>query len=93
LPARTQRFTTTSALLTSKLSKTVAKERKFEQLAQSLEEFSKAIDLDGNLLAALFNKALAQQALGMPRQAKESWTRYLQQDPASRGGRSAQESG
>jgi hypothetical protein len=35
------------------------------------------------LLEALFNKALAQQALNMPREAKESWTLYLQKDQSS----------
>lgn len=66
------------------LSKKVAKERRFEQLGQSLEEFTKATNLDGNLLEALFNEALARQALGMPRQARESWMLYLQKDPSSR---------
>jgi CHAT domain-containing protein len=65
------------------LSKTVAKERKLEELGQSLEEFTKATELDSNLLEALFNKSLALQGLGLPRQAKESWTLYLQKDPSS----------
>jgi CHAT domain-containing protein len=65
------------------LAKTVAKEKKFEELAQSLEEFTKATELDSNLLEALFNKSLALQSMGMPREAKESWTLYLQKDPAS----------
>jgi CHAT domain-containing protein len=65
------------------LSKTAAKEKKLEDLAQSLEEFTKATELDGNLLEALFNKSLALQELGLPRQAKESWTLYLQKDPSS----------
>lgn len=66
------------------LAKTVAKEQKFEGLAQSLEEFTKATELDGNLLEALFNRSLALQELRQPRQAKESWTLYLQKDPSSR---------
>jgi CHAT domain-containing protein/Tfp pilus assembly protein PilF len=65
------------------LSKTLARDKKFEDLAQSLEEFTKATELDGNLLEALFNKSLALQELGMPREAKESWTLYLQKDPSS----------
>lgn len=65
------------------LAKTVAKEKKLEELAQGLEEFTKATELDSNLLEPLFNKSLALQALGMPRQAKESWTLYLQKDPSS----------
>jgi tetratricopeptide (TPR) repeat protein len=65
------------------LSKTVAKEKKLEDLARSLEEFTKATELDGNLLEALFNKSLALQELGLPRQSKESWTLYLQKDSSS----------
>lgn len=65
------------------LSKTAAKEKRLEDLARSLEEFTKATELDGNLLEALFNKSLALQKLGMPREAKESWTLYLQKDSSS----------
>jgi tetratricopeptide (TPR) repeat protein len=65
------------------LAKTSAKEKKLEDLAHSLEEFTTATELDGNLLEALFNKSLALQELDLPRQAKESWTLYLQKDPSS----------
>ncbi len=65
------------------LAKTSAREKKLEALAHSLEEFTKAVELDGNLLEALFNKSLALQELGLPRQAKESWTLYLQKDSSS----------
>jgi CHAT domain-containing protein len=65
------------------LSKTLPRDKKFEDLARSLEEFTKATELDGNLSEALFNKSLALQELGLPREAKESWTLYLQKDPSS----------
>ena len=65
------------------LAKTSAQEKKLEALAHSLEEFTKAVELDGNLLEALFNKALALQELGLPRQAREAWTLYLQRDASS----------
>jgi tetratricopeptide (TPR) repeat protein len=65
------------------LSKTVAKEKKLEELAQSLEEFTKATELDSSLLEALFNKSLALQELRLPREARDSWTLYLQKDPSS----------
>ncbi len=65
------------------LSKTGAKEKKFEELALSLEEFTKAAELDGNLLEALFNKSLALQEMRLPREAKESWELYLRKDPSS----------
>ncbi|HEX7335495.1 MAG TPA: CHAT domain-containing protein [Pyrinomonadaceae bacterium] len=65
------------------LSKITPDEKKFEYLAQSLEEFTKATELDSNLLEALFNKSLALQELKMPRQARESWQLYLQKDSSS----------
>jgi Flp pilus assembly protein TadD len=65
------------------LAKTSPAEKKLEALAKSLEEFTKATELDGNLLEALFNKSLALQEQGLSRQAKESWTLYLQKDSSS----------
>ncbi|HEY0007024.1 MAG TPA: hypothetical protein VGB17_19745 [Pyrinomonadaceae bacterium] len=65
------------------LAKTSPKEKKLEALAHSLEEFTTATELDGNLLEALFNRSLALQELGSSRQARESWTLYLQKDNSS----------
>jgi CHAT domain-containing protein len=65
------------------LSKTVANEKKLQELEHSLDEFTKATELDSNLLEALFNKSLALQELGLSQLAKESWTFYLQKDPSS----------
>lgn len=65
------------------LSKTESSEKKLQELAQSLEEFTRATDLDGSLLEPLFNKALALRALGLPQQAKETWLLYLQKDSTS----------
>ena len=65
------------------LARTKAKEKKFPDLARSLQEFTSATDLDGNLLEALFNKALALQELDLPQQAREAWTLYLQKDSSS----------
>lgn len=64
-------------------SKTESQEKKLQDLARSVEEFSRATDLDGNLLEALFNKALALCALGLPQQEREAWQLYLQKDPSS----------
>ena len=64
-------------------SRAASKEQRLRDLAQALEEFSRATELDGNLLEALFNKSLALQDLGLTRQARESWTLYLQKDPTS----------
>lgn len=65
------------------LAKASPKEKRFELLARSLEEFTAATESDGNLLEALFNKSLALQEQGMPREAKESWALYLQKDSSS----------
>lgn len=65
------------------LAKASTKEKKLEALAHSLEEFTTATELDGNLLEALFNKSLALQELNLPRQSKESWTLYLEKDASS----------
>jgi tetratricopeptide (TPR) repeat protein len=65
------------------MAKTAAKEKRLESLAHALEELTTATELDGDLLEALFNKSLALQELGLPRQAKESWTLYLQKDASS----------
>jgi CHAT domain-containing protein len=65
------------------LSNSEPKEKRLEDLSHSLEEFAKATELDGNLLEALFNKSLALQQFGLAREAKESWTLYLQKDPSS----------
>jgi len=64
-------------------AKTEPKEKRLEDLAQSLEEFTTATKLDGNLLEALFNKSIALQELGMTREAKDSWRLYLKKDPSS----------
>lgn len=63
-------------------AQTSAKGR-LENLTRALEEFTRATELDAGSLEALFNKALAQQALGQLRQAKETWTLYLQKDASS----------
>jgi tetratricopeptide (TPR) repeat protein len=65
------------------LAKSGPKGKKVEELAQSLEEFTRATELDGNLLEALFNRSLALQEMDMPREAKKSWTLYLQKDSSS----------
>jgi tetratricopeptide (TPR) repeat protein len=65
------------------LSKSVAKEKKFEPLSRSIDEFTSALRLDPNLLEALFNRSLALQESGDRRQATQSWNLYLQKDPSS----------
>lgn len=64
-------------------AKTKPEGKQLEDQEHSLEEFTKANELDGNLLEALFNKSLALQELGMPREARASWALYLQKDSSS----------
>ena len=64
------------------LAKTEPKQ-KLQDLALSLEQFTKATELDANSFEALFNKSLALQELRLNREARESWTLYLQKDSSS----------
>jgi CHAT domain-containing protein len=57
--------------------------KSFEDFARSLEHLSKAIDLDGSLLEALFNRAILYQHMMLPQQAEEDWHRYLEKDTNS----------
>lgn len=65
------------------LAQTGPRENKLEELAKSLEHFTRATALDPNLLEALFNKSLALQEMKLPREARQSWTLYLQKDSSS----------
>lgn len=64
-------------------SGTAVKEKKLSDLALSLERFTRATELDNNFLEALFNEALATQAMGLPREAKKLWSSYLEKDSSS----------
>jgi hypothetical protein len=55
-----------------------------ETLSRSLAELNRALELNPNLLAALFNRALCHQALGERDKAMEDWNLYLQKDQNSR---------
>lgn len=65
------------------LAKTGPRENQLQELAQSLEEFTRATELDPNLQEALFNRALVLQEMNQPRQARAAWTQYLEKDSAS----------
>lgn len=49
----------------------------------SLAHFERALQLDGSLLDALFNRALALERLKAFGQAQEAWMRYLERDSSS----------
>ncbi len=59
------------------------KEKRFEMLPKAYENFSRAAELNPNLLEALFNKALCQQELGLSNEAKDAWRKYLEKDSTS----------
>jgi len=54
-----------------------------ESFARSLEALNKALQLDPDLLEALYNRALLHEAMGLLPQAEEDWRQYLKKDPNS----------
>jgi CHAT domain-containing protein len=52
-------------------------------LAEALAAADYALAIDPNHVDALFNRALMIERLGLPIDAREAWTRYLQVDPTS----------
>lgn len=58
-------------------------EGRLENTGRAGEEFSRAIELDKNLLEAYFNRALCIEALNLPYEAKEAWEKYLELDNRS----------
>jgi len=65
------------------MAKTKPADNRLEDWSKSLEAFTRATEIDGSLLEALFNKSRALQEMGLPREAVESWRLYLQKDPSS----------
>lgn len=54
-----------------------------KQLAESLPHFNRCLELDNNHLAALFNRALLYDYLGLLHEAEADWNRFLQLDSKS----------
>src|SRR5262249_44027194 len=50
---------------------------------QCLGSFRRALETDPKFAEPLFNRALCHQLMGLPRQAHEDWTEYLQRDSTS----------
>lgn len=50
---------------------------------RSIDNFNKALQLDGNLLEALFNRALAYEKQSRVEEAKTAWNEYLKRDSTS----------
>jgi tetratricopeptide (TPR) repeat protein len=51
--------------------------------SRSLDNFNKALQLDGNMLEALFNRALCYQKQSRLEEAKAAWNEYLKRDSSS----------
>jgi hypothetical protein len=64
-------------------AKVSPREKRYEALGRALEEFTRATELDAGSLEALFNRSLTLQEMGLGREAKASWTLYLQKDSSS----------
>lgn len=54
-----------------------------DELARSIENLNKALQLDNNLLEARFNRALAYEYQQQTDRAKEDWREYLKHDSTS----------
>lgn len=55
-----------------------------ESFARSLEALNKALQLDPDLLEALYNRALLHESMGLLPQAEDDWRKYLEKDPNSK---------
>lgn len=82
-PANAQLHSDYGALLIE-IGKRENSGKNLEILSRALEHLSKALELDGSLLEALFNRALCYQYMYLPHQAEEDWRGYLDRDPNSR---------
>jgi CHAT domain-containing protein/Tfp pilus assembly protein PilF len=51
-----------------------------EAFAESIEHLNRALELNPDLLEALFNRALVRQYMGLPQAAAEDWRKYLEKD-------------
>jgi CHAT domain-containing protein len=74
-----------AALLEKGRSETASQEesRNVEAFAQSLTHLNRALELDPNLLEALFNRALLRQQMMFLESAAEDWRAYLEKDSNS----------
>ncbi|HKF58526.1 MAG TPA: hypothetical protein VKJ45_24005 [Blastocatellia bacterium] len=54
-----------------------------ETLSKSLAELNRALELNPNLLPALFNRALCKEAMGQNSEAREDWRNYIEKDRGS----------
>lgn len=58
--------------------------KSFEEFAQSNEHLTRALELNGSLVEALFNRALCKEYLFSYQEAEKDWKTYLEKDPNSK---------
>jgi len=74
------------ALFEKGKSRTGAKQQSngIEELSKSIEQFDRALELNPNLLEALFNRALYHEFVILRREAIDDWQKYLEKDSTSK---------
>ncbi|MBK8812864.1 MAG: CHAT domain-containing protein [Acidobacteria bacterium] len=65
-------------------SRQISKTERADLLTSANESFASSLALDPNFAAALFNRSIVLQELGLREKAIESWNRYLTVDSTSR---------
>jgi len=58
--------------------------KKAIEMTESRRNIDRAIELDGELLEPLFNRAVWYESMFLPRDAESSWQKYLEKDPDSK---------
>lgn len=54
------------------------------EFGKAIEQFTSALRLNGQLTAALFNRALCQEQMELTSQAEDDWTEFLKKDTSSK---------
>lgn len=54
------------------------------EFGKAIEQFTTALRLNGQLITALFNRALCQEQMELTSQAEEDWTEFLKKDTSSK---------
>ena len=57
--------------------------KRLENLSRAYGYFTKAVELNGSLLEAFFNKAVTLQQMNQPEQTRKAWRDYLEKDASS----------
>lgn len=72
-----------SLLLSNETANSPPPQQAQEELNRCLDNLNKALQLDGNLLDAIFNRALCYEKQSRTEEAKAEWRNYLSRDSSS----------